>query len=340
MISHEVTMVFEDGRVVKINAAEDDNIYFAALKSKVRILTDCLEGACATCKGTCTSGDYELDEFTDEALTQEEYARREVLTCQMHAKSDCVIEFPYESRIALKSEPETRSGMISEVTMISSTVAKLVVEPEADTAPISFIPGQYVHLSVPGTSEHRSYSFANAAFEADQHKFYVKLLEQGEMSDYLSKRAAIGDNVIITGPFGRFYLRPVERPVVMVAGGTGLAPMLSMLETMAANGETDYPVKLLYGANAEDELFAFDQLTGYVAQGLNLSIELCVVEPRKDWESATGHVTSLLRQDILNGGDCEVYLCGPPPMIDAAETWLTVNGVAANRVHAEKFVAS
>lgn len=340
MTTHEVTMVFEDGRVVKIDASEDDNIYFAALKNKVRILTDCLEGACATCKGVCTSGDYEMDEFTDEALTREEYARREVLTCQMRVKSDCVIEFPYESRIALKSEPETRSGTVAEVSMISSTVAKLVLAPDADAAPISFIPGQYVHLSVPGTSEHRSYSFANASFEADRYTFYVKVLDQGTMSDYLSQRATPGDEMTITGPFGRFYLRPVVRPVVMVAGGTGLAPMLSMLDTMAANNETDFPVRLLYGANSEDELFAFDQLAGYASQNLAVTTELCVVEPGSDWGGATGHVTELLRPEILNGGDCEIYLCGPPPMIDAAEKWLSENGVASNHVHAEKFVPS
>lgn len=340
MTTHEVTMVFEDGRVVKFDASEDDNIYFAALKNKVRILTDCLEGACATCKGLCTSGDYTLDDYTEEALTQEEYNRREVLTCRMHVKSDCVIEFPYESRVALKSAPETRQGRVKDVTMISSTVAKLVVEPEAGAAPISFIPGQYVHLSVPGSSEHRSYSFANAPFETSQYVFYVKVLEQGAMSDYLSQRAAPGDEMTVTGPFGRFYLRPVEGPVVMVAGGTGLAPMLSMLDTMVVNNDTDYPVRLLYGANTEDELFAFEQLRAYVSQNLDLTTELCVVEPGADWEGGSGHVTELLRPEILNGGDCEVYLCGPPPMIDAAETWLSGNGVAANRVHAEKFVPS
>lgn len=340
MTTHEVTMVFEDGRVVKIDASEDDNIYFAALKNKVRILTDCLEGACATCKGVCTSGEYSLDEFTDEALTQEEFERREVLTCQMHVKSDCVIEFPYDSRVALKSAPESRSARVSEVGMISSTVAKLVVEPDAGDAPISFIPGQYVHLSVPGTAEHRSYSFANAAFEAGKYTFYIKVLEQGAMSDYLSQRAAPGDEITVTGPFGRFYLRPVGQPIVMVAGGTGLAPMLSMLDTMVANNDTDYPVRLLYGANSADELFAFDQLGGYASRGLDLTVELCVVEPGADWDGETGHVTELLRPELFSAGDCEVYLCGPPPMIDAAESWLSENGVAADKVHAEKFVPS
>ena len=340
MSTHEVTFVFQDGRIVKFDASEDDNIYFAALKNKVRILTDCLEGACATCKGVCTTGAYYLDEFTDEALTADEYDRREVLTCQMHVTSDCVIEFPYESRIALKSEPDSRKARVAEIDMISSTVAKLVVEPEADAPPVSFLPGQYVHLSVPGTSEHRSYSFANAAFETGKYTFYIKLLEHGAMSDYLSERAQPGDEFVVTGPFGRFYQRPTIRPILMVAGGTGLAPMLSMLDTLAANDDTDYPVRLLYGANAADELFAFDQLRGYAEQGLDLTVELCVGEPDQDWDDATGHVTGLLRPEILNGGDCEIYLCGPPPMIDAAESWLYANGVNPILVHAEKFVPS
>ena len=340
MTTHEVTFVFEDGRIVKFDASEDDNLYFAALKNKVRILTDCLEGACATCKGVCTSGSYELAEYTEEALTQDEIDRREVLTCQMHVKSDCVIEFPYESRVALKSKPESRVARVSELEMISSTVAKLVVEPDAGASPISFIPGQYVHLSVPGTSEHRSYSFANAAFESGRYTFYIKVLEQGAMSDYLSQRAQPGDEMTVTGPFGHFYLRPVERPIVMVAGGTGLAPMLSILDTLAANGETDRPIRLLYGANAADELFAFDQLAKYAADGLDLVTEFCVVEPADGWNAATGHVTGLLREEILNAGDCDIYLCGPPPMIDAAEAWLSEQGHGPSMVHAEKFVPS
>lgn len=340
MTAHEVTLVFEDGRTVKFSADENDTIYFAALKNRVRILTDCLEGACATCKGLCTKGEYFLDEYTDESLTQEEYERREVLTCQMHVTSDAVIEFPYESKIALKGGPETRAATVESVEKISSTVAKLIVAPDADAAPISFIPGQYVHLSVPGTEEHRSYSFANPPSVTDRYIFYIKVLEQGAMSDYISQRAAAGDEMTVTGPFGRFYLRPADCPIVMVAGGTGLAPMLSMLDTMVEQGDTGQPVHVLYGANTPDELFGLDTLDSYAAKGLSVTTELAVVEPSADWTGATGHVTSLLRPELLNGGDCRVYLCGPPPMIDAAEAWLREASVDDSRVHAEKFVPS
>ena len=340
MSTHKVTLVFEDGRAVKFDASEDDNIYFACLKNKIRILTDCLEGACATCKGVCTSGKYYLDEYTDEALTAAEIDNGEVLTCQMHVTSDCVIELPYASRVALKSKPDIRGVTVVEIEMISSTVARLVVEPDSDTDPVSFIPGQYVHLSIPGSDENRSYSFANPPLETQQYTFYIKILEQGAMSDYLSREAKLGDRMNVTGPFGRFYLRPVQRPVLMVAGGTGLAPMLSMLDTMVIQGDINHSVRLLYGANQPDELFGLDKIAGYKDQGLDVSMELSIVDPDGNWNGTTGHVTSLLRSELLNGGNCDVYLCGPPPMIEAAETWLSENGVDRSRVNAEKFVPS
>ena len=340
MSSYQVTLIFEDGRVAKFNADEEDTVYFSALKNRVRILTDCLEGACATCKGTCTSGTYTLDEFTDEALTMEEYERREVLTCQMRLKSDCVIEFPYESRIALKSQPQIQKNEVTEITMISSTVSRLVLAPVSDVAGIEFLPGQYVHLSVPGTDQHRSYSFANPVFKNEQYIFYVKLLDDGVMSEYLAQRAKVGDEIDLTGPFGRFYLRPVERPIIMVAGGTGLSPMLSMLDTLSVAKNRDYSIRVLYGANDPGEFFAVDQLEGYRTSGLDLAVEYCSVTGNSGWKGPTGHVTSLLRPEILNGGDSEIYLCGPPPMIEAAETWLATQGIDAALIHAEKFVPS
>jgi NAD(P)H-flavin reductase/ferredoxin len=347
MSGYEVTLVFEDGRSVRIDADESDTIYIAALKNRVRIETDCREGACATCKGLCTQGDYYMDDYTDEALTDDEAARREVLTCQMHVTSDCVIELPYDSAIAMKGEPDSRPGRVAGIERVSSTVTRLVVTLRDDDAAMNFLPGQYVHLGVPGTDAQRSYSFANPpptegadGESAGSLEFFIKLLDDGVMSDYLSARAKVGDDMAVTGPFGRFYLRPPTRPIVMVAGGTGLAPMLSMFGAMIDGGATGQPVHLLYGANTPDEMFALDRLDAVREAGIGLTVETCVVEPGDGWDGATGHVTSLLRPEIINGGDCDVYLCGPPPMIEAAETWLRDHQIDPARVHAEKFLAS
>lgn len=340
MTSHRVTLVFEDGRTASITADEADSIYLAALKSRVRLETDCLEGTCATCKGLCTEGEYTLDDYLEEALSAEEAARREVLTCQMHVTTDAVIEFPYESSLALRDEPATRPGRVAEIETVSSAVVRLVVEVEDGEAPLGFLAGQYVHLGVPGTEAQRSYSFANPPAETNRLEFFIKALDEGVMSEYVSVRARAGDEMPVTGPFGRFYLRPLERPVLMVAGGTGLAPMLSMMDDMIARGATGQPVHLLYGANTPDELFAADRLAGYAGAGLELTVERAVVETAAGWDGPTGHVTALLRTELINGGDCDAYLCGPPPMIEAAESWLRDAGVEGARIHAEKFIAS
>ncbi len=334
MTTHKVTILFEDGRSVAIDAAEADTIYLSALKNRVRIETDCLEGACATCKALCTQGEYYLDDYSDEALSDDEAARREVLTCQMHPTSDCVIEYPYQSSLALRTEPETVAGRVAEVETVADSVVHLVVEPDGELA---FLPGQYVHLGVPGTDQRRSYSFANPPDITGRLSFYVKVLENGAMSEYVSGRARPGDEMPITGPFGHFYLRPPVRPIVMVAGGTGLAPMLSMFDHMTGSGGTDQPIRLLYGANTPDELFALDHLAGV---GHALTTELAVVAGAPGWNGHVGHVTELLGPEHVAGGDVDVYLCGPPPMIEAAETWLRANGVEPVRIHAEKFLPS
>ncbi len=338
MAAHDLTLVFEDGRSLRIKGSDTETVYMSGLKNKIRILTDCLEGACATCKAHCTHGEYSLREYSEEALSDEERDARRVLTCQMVPKSDCVIEFAYESKVILKTAPEARTGRVTAVETVAENVAKLVIAPD-DPSPIQFLPGQYVHLSVPGTDARRSYSFANSPGAAGDLVFYIKVLPKGAMSEYVAGRAKPGDEVSIVGPFGKFYLRPPKRPIVMVAGGTGLAPMLSMLDTIVASGGTDQPITLLYGANTASELFAKAQLESY--QGLKLTIErVVVVSGAGGWQGATGHVTGRLRDEIVNRGDVDVYLCGPPPMIDAGTTWLKSHGIADERVHVEKFLPS
>ena len=340
MSKYNVTLVFEDGRSERILADENDTIYMACLRNKIRILTDCLEGACATCKGVCVEGEYNLDDVSEEALSAEEAAQREVLTCQMHARSECIIELPYESRLAIKAETKSWTCRVDCLEDVSSTVKRLdlkIIGQEAGGP--EFMPGQYVHLSVPGTKEKRSYSFATPPHETDTYQFFIKVLEQGAMSNYVRDRAKPGDEVVMTGPFGHFYLRNPERPILMVAGGTGLAPMLSMLDHMVERGMTSQRVHLLIGANVVEELFYLNLLEDYRLKGISLTTEVAVVEGNEAWTGETGHVTGLLRSELIAGRP-NIYLCGPPPMIEAAESWLADNGVDDKLIHAEKFLAS
>jgi NAD(P)H-flavin reductase/ferredoxin len=344
MTQHQLTFIFEDGYTARVTASGTESMYHAALRANLRLQSDCLEGACGTCKALCTSGALRMQDYIDDALSPEEAQAGHTLMCRALPTSDCILEVPYESALlAGKRPPAPRAGTVAEVERVSSTVVRLDIRFD-DGQPMNFLPGQYVHLGVPGTPAVRYYSFAQApaleAAAAGVMRFYVKLIPGGVMSDYLGARAKPGDTMSVTGPFGQFYLRAVQRPVLMVAGGTGLAPMLSMLDALVAKGGSAQPIHLLYGANEPEELFSLAQLDAYGAQGLSFSYECAVAAPTREWTGHAGHVTSLLRDELIHGADCDAYLCGPPPMIDAAQQWLQAHGLPAARIHAERFLAS
>ena len=340
MTKHRITMIFEDGRSEEIEADEADTVYMAALRNKIRLMTDCLEGACATCIGHVVSGEYSMDDYSDEAISDEEMRSRKVLTCQTHAKSDCVIEFPYDSKIAFKTPPRSWECEILSIENVSANVVKLDlgVEGDADTRP-SFMPGQYVNIGIPDAGQSRSYSFANSPGARERLTFYIKILESGVMSDFLRCRAKEGDLVNIEGPFGHFYLRGQARPILMMAGGTGLAPMLSMLDQLASMERFHKPVHLLYGVNYPDEFFGIRQIESYSSKGVDLTYETISLNGSADLNIQSGHVTELLNEKLIQDNP-EIYLCGPPPMIDAANAWLAKQGVDLNCVYSEKFLAS
>jgi len=339
MPKHKVTMIFEDGRSEMIEADENDTIYMAALRNKIRLMTDCLEGACATCKGQAVNGVYSMDDYSDEALSDEEAADGEVLTCKMRAQSDCIIEFPYDSKVAFRSSAKTWNYSVKCVDNVSSNVAKLTISlDEKDRTPPVFMPGQYVNISIPGSDQTRSYSFSNAPSSDGVLSFYIKLLDKGAMSDYLRERVVEGDRICVTGPYGRFYLREAQRPILMIAGGTGLAPMFAMLSQMI-DLKWLQPIHLLYGVNKPSELFGLEEIKNRFLNNLNLVYETICVESDEAWSGAKGYVTDLLRPELIQK-KTNVYVCGPPLMIDAVEVWLAENQFDKKFVYSEKFLPS
>jgi NAD(P)H-flavin reductase/ferredoxin len=334
---HQITAIFEDGKLVRFPAKPDEIVYQAAYRSSIRLEHDCLEGACGACKALCTQGDFTVDDYVDEVLSDAERAAGYTLLCKTKAKSSCTIELPYSSSfLAGQHEAQWLDASVVAVEPVSSSVIRMVLQ--LPDGAVEFLPGQYIHMEVPGgAGAVRSYSFANAPAQA-QLEFFLKVYPQGAMSDYLRARARAGDAIRIKGPAGHFYLRAPRRPILMIAGGSGLAPMLSMLRSMEQSGAAEQPVHLIYGVNDASEFFGASELE-QLATTLRLTVELVAVSPA-GWDGPAGHVTSVLRKELLGGGDCDAYLCGPPPMIEAASAWLRANGMDPARVHAERFVTS
>lgn len=157
------------------------------------------------------------------------------------------------------------------------------------------------------------------------------------MSGWL-ERAQPGDRVPMTGPLGSFYLREVVRPLLLLAGGTGLAPFLSMLEVLAQRGETR-PITLIYGVTRDQDLVLVEALEAFAARLPQLTIVTCVADPQTA-HPRQGYVTQYMAREALHDGDVDVYLCGPPPMVDAVRQHFKHQGVSPASFHYEKFTAN
>ncbi len=330
MTSYNIALNFEDGVTRVIQCEDDEKVTEAAFRQKINIPMDCRDGVCGTCKCFAEKGAYELEFYLDEAMTEDEAAEGYVLTCQMMPQSDCVVRVPASSAVC-KTAPEAISAEVMGVDRLSETSFGLRVKL---AKPMGFLPGQYVNVSVPGTEAHRSYSFSSAP-GATEATFLIRNIPGGVMSRYLGERATPGDAITLTGPMGAFYLRPITRPQLWLAGGTGLAPFLSMLEQVAVQG-SDQPITLYYAVTRAADLVELDRVTA-LAEALGNVTVITVLADQNEAHDRKGFVTDHLTAEDLNSGDCDVYLCGPPPMVDAVRAHFAQLGVNPVAFHFEKF---
>jgi Cytochrome P450 len=335
-MTHQVTLRFEDGATQLIHCLNGESVADAALRAKIAIPLDCRDGVCGTCKATCESGKFELGDYVPEALSDEEARNGHVLTCQMRPFSDCVVQIAATSDAASQQQTTLR-GRLTACQALSPTAITFSAELE-NRDDLNFLPGQYVNVQVPGSTETRSYSFSSGP-SAKEVSFLIRNVPQGLMSTYLSQQARIGDTIELRGPMGSFYLRPVERPILFLAGGTGLAPFLSMLESMAEEGNCTQPIHMIFGVTNDDDLVEIHKLDDYTRRLPNFSYLCTVASPESTWPNK-GYVTQHIQASQLNGGDADIYLCGPPPMVEAVRSWLTTQGLMARNFYYEKFAGA
>lgn len=332
-MSYAIALNFEDGVTRFIDCKVGEKVLDAAFRQRINLPMDCSDGVCGTCKCHCETGAYDLgDDYIDDALSADEARERQVLTCQMVPQSDCVIAVPLPSS-ACKTGTTQFAATLASITRHAD--AALEVSFGLDQAPV-FLPGQYVNIGVPDSGQTRSYSFSSRP--GDTHaSFLIKHVPGGLMSSWL-ERAQPGDRVPMTGPLGSFYLREVVRPLLLLAGGTGLAPFLSMLEVLAQRGEVR-PITLIYGVTRDQDLVLLEALEAFAARLPQLTVVTCVADPQTA-HPRQGYVTQHMGREALHDGDVDVYLCGPPPMVDAVRQHFKHQGVSPASFHYEKFTAN
>ncbi|MFO7228792.1 NADH oxidase, partial [Pseudomonas aeruginosa] len=140
------------------------------------------------------------------------------------------------------------------------------------------------------------------------------------------------------GPLGSFYLREIHRPLLMLAGGTGLAPFTAMLERIAEQGSA-HPLHLVYGVTHDVDLVGLERLEAFAERIPGFTWSACVASADSDYPRK-GYVTEHIAAQHLHEGDVDIYLCGPPPMVEAVERYLREQGVRPANFYYEKFAAS
>ncbi len=332
-MTYNIALQFEDGvtRIVPCN--EGELACDAAYRAKINIPLDCRDGACGTCKVHCESGSYTQGFYIEDALSEDEAAKGFVLTCQMKPTSDVVLRIPASSAVC-KTEVGTYGAKISSISRDSATTVDFTIQCDRTVA---FLPGQYVNLQVPGSKETRAYSFSSPP-GASALSFLIRDVPDGLMSTYMRSKAQIGDFMTFNGPYGNFYLRAPARPILMLAGGTGLAPFLSMLQWLKAN-PTPQPILLAYGVNTHADLVCLEQLAELKAALPKFDYFTVVVDPSSGHDRL-GYVTNHLSSDNLCKGNCDVYVCGPPPMVEGVRKWIDGCGVTPNSFLYEKFASA
>jgi benzoate/toluate 1,2-dioxygenase reductase component len=334
-MSHQVALAFEDGVTRFITCEDGQTVADASYRARINIPLDCRDGACGTCKAVCESGEYDGGNYLNDALTGKEAAEGYCLPCSMTPRSDLVLQIASTSAVA-KTRAATFVSEVTALESLSSTTISLAVRAPADGR-LAFLPGQYVNFTVPGTEETRSYSFSCTA-GCDELTFLVKVTPGGLMSTYLTDRAKVGDEITFSGPHGSFFLREADRPALLLAGGTGLAPILSMVRTLAASG-SGRQVHLVYGVSTDDDLVELETLDKLAGELDGFTWDHCVADPGTR-AANQGYVTSLIEAGHLNDGDVAVYLCGPPPMVEAVRTHFADTGVEPTGFYYEKFTPS
>jgi propane monooxygenase reductase subunit len=330
---------------IDIQVREDQTILRAAAEQGIMLPHGCKEGQCASCKSFLLEGDdLDLDKYSTFALPDFELEDGFTLLCRAHPFEDLTIELLNYDEEMIRSGLPIQSGTAEVVGIdaITHDMRHLVVR-LVEPAEFRFFPGQYVDFSVPGSEESRSFSMANTSSkESGQLEFIIKIYPGGVFSEHLDKRLAVGDRLDLTGPFGVFTLRDnPSADLIFVGGGAGMAPILSLLRSMGER-EVDRKATFYYGARGPDDLCFEKELRELEKTLPDFRYVPALSEPTTaaDWTGETGFITDVVKAQESELKGVDAYVCGPPPMVEAAIPMLHGLGADPKRVFYDKFTTT
>ena len=327
-INDEKSLTVEGGRTL-LSTLKDEEVFIPSACGG--------RGSCGLCKLKVLDGAGEPLPTETPWLSPEELADKVRLSCQVKVKSDMRIQVPEE--LFNVKQYRTEVSSLRDLTHDIKEVRLRVVEP----AEISFTAGQFIQFEVPAyelTDEpvYRAYSMSSSPATPGEIELEIRYVPNGICTTYVHQHLVEGAPITVNGPYGDFYLRDTEREIIFIAGGSGMAPIKSILHEMerAANPRK---ARYFFGARSARDLFLVEEMKALEKTLPDFEFVPGLSDPAPDdqWEGETGLITEIVGRHTDNAAEAEAYLCGSPMMIDACVKVLRDKGMPEDRIYFDKF---
>lgn len=308
------------------------NLLETLREHNIPISYSCTAGRCGTCRCKVLEGNM-LEAGRESKITNPN-EERYVLACTSVLTESCVIEVPEPDEV-ITHPARIIKAQVMAIVNETHDIKRLVLRP---SKPLAFSPGQYAMLQF--TSEYvRPYSMAGLP-DDNELEFHIRLVPEGRVTGYVANTLRVGDQVRVSGPLGTAYLRKKhEGPMLCVAGGTGLAPVLSIVRGGLADGMSN-PIHVYFGVRSPADLYGVQWLAALAGEHSNLHVHTVIAGGNNDPTLRSGVVTDAVATDWASLTGWRAYLCGAPPMVEAATMLVKQHGVRPEHVYADAFYAS
>jgi naphthalene 1,2-dioxygenase ferredoxin reductase component len=316
----------------KLDVSAGDNLLDVLRANQIPVSYSCMSGRCGTCRCRVAAGRV-LVTGSGESNAPIDMGES-VLACQTTLVEACAIEIPEVDEIVVHAAKSLKTTVLS-IDDLTHDIKRLRLKL---SKPFGFSPGQYANLQF--TPEHgRPYSMA-VTQNPDEIEFHIRLVPDGRVTSYVANELKAGDSVRVSGPLGTAYLRrKTSGPIVCIAGGTGLAPVLSILRGMAEAG-MDNDVHVYFGVRSKADIYGEPWLQALQAQLPRMKFHVVVASGKELVDYRSGVVTQAVSHDWADMSGWTAYVAGAPVMVDAASILLRQKGVAPERIHADAFHSS
>ena len=317
---------------VRLNVDSGSNLLDVLRANQLPISYSCMSGRCGTCRCRVVSG--HVRSSGPEAGRPQSGKDDYVLACQSVLTDNCVIELPEVDEVVVHTARIVK-GTVTAIEEATHDIRRIRVKL---AKPIEFSAGQYATLQF--TPEHiRPYSMAGLCGDSEM-EFQIRRVPDGRVTAYIFDDLQVGANIRVSGPLGTAYLRQKHTgPMLCVGGGTGLAPVMSIVRGALAAGMQN-PIHLYFGVRSAQDVYDAERLYALAAEHPNVKVQIVVATGPVGSGLRSGLVTDAIEKDLGTLAGWRAYLCGAPAMVEALNILVTRLGVAPGHVHADAFYPS